>query len=114
MDGELVQTTQDRSAESAHCHRRVAALRRPGVVDRERGALVASGPGIAAVAKRSPAERAGIREDDIITEVNGDEITGNRALADLIAEYAPESAVTLTVVRRNTVREVEVTLEPAP
>lgn len=78
-----------------------------------RGALIsASTDGkIAAVAKKSPAEAAGLRSGDVITAVNGEEVTGNRALADLLAEYEPGSAVSFTVQRRETVRTVSAVLE---
>lgn len=65
---------------------------------------------IPAVAKRSPAEASGLRSGDIITAVNDEEVTANRALSDLIAEYEPGSSVSLTVHRRGTVRTVTAVL----
>lgn len=81
-----------------------------------RGALVsASADGkTPAVVRRSPAEEAGLRPGDVITAVDGEEVSAGRSLSDLIAEFDAGSAVTLTVERRGTVRPVEVTLGTAP
>ncbi|MGB7286542.1 MAG: PDZ domain-containing protein, partial [Salaquimonas sp.] len=58
----------------------------------------------------SPAAKAGIRSGDVITEVNGREVRGPKALARLIGEFEPSSKVMLTIVRNGETQEVSVTL----
>lgn len=62
------------------------------------------------IAKGSPADRAGIKEKDIITEVNGVAIGTNGALTTLIGEYQPGDTITLTVVRGGSTQSISVTL----
>ncbi len=75
-----------------------------GTAGASRGALLMASPDgrQPAVAKRSPAAAAGLKEGDIIAAVNDEEITSRRALADIIAEYDPGTQVTLTVDRGQT------------
>ncbi len=86
---------------------------------RPRGALVTAGTdGSLAVQRRSPADDAGILAGDRILAVNGEELGARTALADLIAEYAPGSVLTLTVRRgpdaTPTDLAIQVTLGVAP
>jgi len=62
------------------------------------------------VAKDSPADKAGIKEKDIITKVNGTEIGRNGALTTLLGEYQPDDTISLTVVRDGSERIITVTL----
>jgi serine protease Do len=77
-----------------------------------RGALVsASADGVRpAVLRGSPAGLAGIVAGDVILAVNGEEITAKTALADVVAEYAPGTRITLTVAGPEGERRVELTL----
>jgi hypothetical protein len=45
----------------------------------------------------SPAESAGLREGDIITEINGVEVAGSQELVEEIGTYQPGDEITLTV-----------------
>lgn len=47
----------------------------------------------------SPAEKADLKEDDIITKVNGVEIGKSGSLSTLIGEYTVGDTVTLTIIR---------------
>lgn len=62
------------------------------------------------IADGSPAEQAGIKERDIITQVNGVDIGTNGALTTLIGEYRPGDTIELTVVRAGTTQSIKVTL----
>lgn len=65
-----------------------------------RGALlVAPDAKTPAVRRNSPAAAAGLRAGDVILAVGDEEVTANRSLADLIAEYAVGTEITLTVQR---------------
>ncbi len=75
------------------------------------GALVKSGTsGQAAVISGGPADKAGIREGDIITKVDDRVIGEQGGLGSLIAEFLPGEKVTLTIIRDGKTQEVSVTL----
>lgn len=76
------------------------------------GALVVRGATIAdlAVVPGSPADRAGIRENDIITAVNHDAVDEDHPLARRIARYKPGDRVRLTVLRQGRERTIDAEL----
>jgi hypothetical protein len=84
--------------------------------DQSRGALLsASLDGkLAAVIARSPAADARLRAGDVITAVNDEEVTPRRALADIIAEYAPATQVRLSYLRDGATQTADVVLGTAP
>ncbi len=63
-----------------------------------------------AVQPNGPAARAGIKNKDIITKVNGVEIGPGRSVATLVGEFQPGDTVSLTVLRNNKTRTIDVTL----
>lgn len=65
---------------------------------------------ITAVVPDSPAEDEGLQVDDIITEVDGRNVTESRPLDELILRYSPGDRVDLTVVRGDREFEVRVRL----
>lgn len=67
-------------------------------VDVDYGALVV-GDNDSAVIKDSPAEEAGIKEGDIILEMNGEKVTKDNSLARIISKYNPFEKVNLKVLR---------------
>lgn len=69
---------------------------------------------IAAVDRRGPADVAGIAAGDIVTAVGGQEVSAKSPLADLLAEYAPGTTVTVTFLRGGGERTVDVLLGTAP
>jgi S1-C subfamily serine protease len=54
--------------------------------------------GRSAVERGSPAEKAGLKNGDVILAVEGETVTSKRALSRLISEYKPGDEVTLTVI----------------
>lgn len=68
------------------------------------------GVAITRVAEGSPAERAGLKKDDVILRFNGVEVTSVRQLNRLISEVAPDHTVRLTISRGGAEQEVSVTL----
>ena len=64
-----------------------------------------------AIVKGSAAEKAGLRDKDIITAVNGVKIGSAGSLSTLIGEYKPGDTVQLTVIREGKEIAVNVTLE---
>ena len=57
-----------------------------------------NGAMVGEVVAGGPAEQAGIEPGDLIIAVDGDEITPDTTLPDMIRAYAPGDEVTLTVV----------------
>lgn len=77
----------------------------------QNGALIQSGrPGQSAIEPGSAAERAGIRDDDIIVAVNGTRLDYNTSLRQLLLRHAPGDTVTITVLRDESEQVLEVTL----
>lgn len=68
------------------------------------------GVGITRVIEGSPAERAGLKKDDVIVKFDGEAVTSVRKLNRLISEVAPEHAARLTIIRGGDERELTVTL----
>ncbi|MEW6610140.1 MAG: trypsin-like peptidase domain-containing protein [Patescibacteria group bacterium] len=64
-----------------------------------------------AVMPGSPADKAGLVENDIITELGGQKVDQNNSLARLIAQHAPGETVTLKVLHRGEEKEIRVKLE---
>jgi serine protease Do len=58
----------------------------------------------------SPADQAGLREDDIILMFNGNKVMGDRELRKLVEDASVGDAVTLTILRRGQEKQVKVTL----
>ena len=70
------------------------------------------GPGVVVyqVQPRSAADRAGLRQGDIITALNGTAVNDPNTFRNTIAAIAPGTEVTLTVKRGGTERQVRATL----
>lgn len=65
---------------------------------------------VVAVSDDGPAADAGIQENDIITKIDGEQVTSADGLIIALREHEVGDKVTLTVVRDSKEREVEVTL----
>jgi len=63
------------------------------------GALLVEGEDEPAVATGSPAEKAGLKEGDIILEMGGERITEDNSLSKVISKYNPGDSVDLKVLR---------------
>ncbi len=76
------------------------------------GALISRGQSTSdlAVTPGSPADKAGLMENDIILEINGEKITEKNQLANIIAKYNPGQTVTLKISHRGEEKELQVTL----
>jgi S1-C subfamily serine protease len=67
-----------------------------------------------AVVPDSPAAKAGLREDDIITAVNGQRIDAGHVLDDVLTQYKPGDEITMSVLRDGQTIEVKVRLGLRP
>lgn len=72
-----------------------------------KGCLVFNGKD-AAVVPGSPSDKAGIKNGDIITALNQEQVIGN--LSDAILRFLPGDKITLTVDRAGKVQDVEIIL----
>ncbi len=77
-------------------------------MDSPRGVLVAE------LAKDGPAQKAGVKESDVILEVDGTPVENKDQLSSRIASTPPGTKVTLTVLRRGSTRHITVTLGTLP
>lgn len=64
-----------------------------------------------AVIPGSPADKAGIVENDIVLEVNGTKVDDKNQLSDLVAKYNVGDKITLKIWHRGEYKDVEVTLQ---
>ena len=75
------------------------------------GALVLKGDnGEPAVTSGSAAEKAGIKEKDVILEINGEKITTDNSMAKIIQKYNAGDKITLHILRNGKEQDVDVTL----
>ncbi len=74
------------------------------------GLREARGVGITQVVKDSPAEKAGLKKDDVILRFEGDSVTSVRKLNRLVSEVAPDQNVRLGISRGGSEQEVSVTI----
>ncbi len=62
------------------------------------------------VVKDSPADKAGIKDSDLITEIDKQKMETSRKLRDYIATLAPETVIRCKLIRDNQLENVTVTL----
>jgi serine protease Do len=84
------------------------ALARTYKLKEAKGALIAD------VTEGSPADKAGLRPDDVVIGVDGREVRDNTDLTSYIASRAPDSTVHLKVLRGGAEKDVAVTLGTFP
>ncbi|MFA6272420.1 MAG: trypsin-like peptidase domain-containing protein [Patescibacteria group bacterium] len=78
-----------------------AALKEKNSLDVDYGALIVKGSTAEdlAVIAGSPADKAGVKENDIILEINGERIDETNSLARIIRKYQPGDTVKLKILR---------------
>lgn len=76
-----------------------------------KGAILVGSEGQAAIVAGSPAEKAGLRAGDIVTKVNGTELTETRSLAGMLSQFTPGETLELVVIRDGSEQKISVTLE---
>ena len=81
-------------------------------LDTKAGALITAGntPGALAVVPGSPADKAGLVENDIITAVNDEKIDEDTGLVTLLNKYQPDEEVELTYSHKGEEKKVKVKL----
>lgn len=81
-----------------HITKELASLNNMSV---EKGALIVRGDsaGELAVTPGGPADRAGIRENDIIVSIDGEEIDGDTSITSILSQYQPGDTVQIKLLR---------------
>lgn len=74
----------------------------------------ARGVGITRVLADSPAEKAGLRKDDVILRLDGENVTSVRKLNRLVSEIAPDHSVKITISRNGAEQELTATMGKRP
>lgn len=69
---------------------------------------------ISDVGEDTPAEKAGLQEEDIIIEFNGEEVLDNNDLRNLVGLLQPGTRASLTYLRDGQRRTTKITVEEAP
>jgi len=68
------------------------------------------GVGVTQVVKDSPAEKAGLKRDDVILRFDGESVTSARKLSRLVSESSPDQSVRITISRGGAEQEISATL----
>jgi serine protease Do len=68
------------------------------------------GVGVTQVVKDSPAEKAGLRKDDVILRIDGENVTSVRKLNRLVSEMAPDHSVKVAISRGGAEQELTATI----
>ena len=68
------------------------------------------GVGVTRIVKDSPAEKAGLRKDDVILRIDSENITSVRKLNRIVSELAPDQSVRISVSRGGSEQEVTATI----
>ncbi|NLO71244.1 MAG: Do family serine endopeptidase [Porphyromonadaceae bacterium] len=79
-------------------------------VAKEKNIKVLNGALVADVVSGGAAEKAGIKADDVINEVNGVKVNSTAELQEQVSRYRPGDKITLGFVRNNKQMKVNVTL----
>ena len=70
----------------------------------------ARGVAVTKVIDGSPADKAGLKKDDVVLRFNGEEVTSVRKLKRMIGEIAPDHVARLTVSRNGDEQELSITV----
>lgn len=68
------------------------------------------GVGVTQVVKDSPADKAGLRKDDVILRIDGENVSSVRKLNRLVSEMAPDQSVKVSFSRGGAEQEVSATI----
>jgi len=92
---------------------KIAAIRN---INSDKGVIVIGDDsrGLPAVESGSPADKAGIKQGDIILKINGDDLGEGKSLSRFLSKYQPDEEITLRILRDGKESDVKVRLSEAP
>ncbi len=73
-----------------------------------------AGPAVEAVIADSPADKAGLKRNDVIKAVDGTQVSDMGALLQALKDKKPGDTVTLSITRDGNAQDISVTLEARP
>jgi len=78
----------------------------------ELGAMIVAGlqPGQSGIVSGSPAEKAGLKEADVIIRINGINLSKQKTLSDLISGFHPGDTIDLEFIRDGVLKKIPLTL----
>ncbi|OYW41732.1 hypothetical protein B7Z28_02225, partial [Candidatus Saccharibacteria bacterium 32-45-3] len=76
----------------------------------KQGAYIRGSANSSAVVSGGPADKAGVKDGDIITKINDKVIGDQGGLGSLVAEYLPGEKIKLTIVRNGKTIQLDLTL----
>jgi len=74
------------------------------VADQAKGAVIKT------VSDDSPAKKAGLKENDIITKINDQAIDGPKSLYEAVGQFQPDEKITITINREGKEKKITATL----
>ncbi len=80
----------------------------------KKGAYIYSGGSSSAVIAEGPADKAGIKDQDILISINGVEVGTRGSILSLVGEYMPGETVKMGILRNGHQTTLEVTLGAYP
>ncbi len=83
-------------------------------IENQQGAYISGGSDGAGIVAGSPAAKANLKEKDIITKINNDDVTTTNNLSSLIGRYTVGETVTVTFIRDGKTQTTQVTLAALP
>ncbi len=80
----------------------------------DEGVLIGTANNAPAVFPGSPADKAGLKDGDVVVAVDGQKLDRDHDLSTLVLPHLPGDVITLRVLRGNSTQEVKVTLGVLP
>ncbi len=115
--GDFAQLTVQRGRKSLDLLATLTATSRPRKVGEQRavmgirtGEVTDQGAPISSVTSGLPADKAGLKSDDVIVKVAGTALAAGQTVTDLLAEKSPGDKVSVVVRRKGEEQEFQVTL----
>jgi S1-C subfamily serine protease len=82
-----------------------------GNLQKEKCLKTTNGVYIAEVVKGSPADKSGIRENDVLVSVNGVQVNSAPAVQEQVSKYRPKDKISVDIIRDGKQKEFSVVLE---
>lgn len=83
-------------------------------IQQKRGAYIVPSQDGSSIVSNSPAQKAGLKEGDVIIKVGGDTVDENNSLTALLQRRQVGETIELTVIRDGQEQKINATLEAAP